>query len=166
MIVLYAPIPYIVSHLLINQKFISLHRIKIRIMRKTFLLLILSFTLSFVATDICAQDTSKADAEYSELDEFPTFKGGTPVDFAYWVAGRLKYPEDAKTNGIEGMVKVKFVVGKKGKIEEAYIEQGVHPLLDAEALRVVMKSPKWKPAKKNGSPVKVSYTIPVVFSLK
>lgn len=135
-------------------------------MRKTILLLILSFALSFVATDLCAQDTSRADAEYSELDEFPTFKGGTPVDFAYWVAGRLKYPEDAKTDGVEGMVKVRFVVGKKGKLEEVSIEQGVHPLLDAEALRVVLKSPKWKPAKKDGKPVKVSYTIPVNFSLK
>ena len=78
----------------------------------------------------------------------------------------LKYPEDAKTDGVEGMVKVRFVVGKKGKLEEVSIEQGVHPLLDAEALRVVLKSPKWKPAKKDGKPVKVSYTIPVNFSLK
>ncbi|MBQ7899728.1 MAG: hypothetical protein IJ307_07745 [Bacteroidales bacterium] len=26
-----------------------------------------------------------------------------------------------------------------------------------------MKSPKWKPAKKDGKPVRVSYTMPVMF---
>ena len=41
--------------------------------------------------------------------------------------------------------------------------ESVHPLLDAEAIRVVMKSPKWKPAKKDGKPVRVSYTMPVMF---
>ena len=35
--------------------------------------------------------------------------------------------------------------------------------LDAEAVRVVMKSPKWEPGKKDGKPVRVSYTMPVMF---
>ncbi len=35
--------------------------------------------------------------------------------------------------------------------------------LDAEAVRVVMKSPKWEPGKKDGKPVRVTYTLPVMF---
>ena len=58
-----------------------------------------------------------------------------------------------------------FVVDTDGKITDAHVHEGVHPLLDAEAIRVVMKSPKWKPAKKDGMPVKVSYTLPVVFNI-
>ena len=56
-----------------------------------------------------------------------------------------------------------FVVDKDGTVSDAHVHQSVHPLLDEEALRVVMKSPKWKPAKKDGEPVKVSYTMPVMF---
>ena len=97
------------------------------------------------------------------LDEHPTFKGGSPNDFALWVAKHVKYPKYAKEIGIEGTVKVHFVIDKKGKVSEAHVHQGVHPVLDQEAVRVVLKSPKWKPAKKDGRPVKVSYTIPVMF---
>ena len=46
---------------------------------------------------------------------------------------------------------------------DAHIHESVHPLLDAEAVRVVMKSPKWKPGKKDGKSVRVSYTMPVMF---
>ena len=55
-----------------------------------------------------------------------------------------------------------FVVDTDGKIADAHVHPRVHPLLDAEAVRVVMKSPKWKPAKKDGKPVRVSYTMPVI----
>ena len=41
-----------------------------------------------------------------------------------------------------------------------------YPLLDKEAVKVIKKSPKWKPAKKDGRPVKVSYTMPVMFNFK
>lgn len=81
-----------------------------------------------------------------------------------WVARHVKYPKYAKETGIEGIVKVHFVIDKKGRVSEAHVYEGVHPVLDKEAVRVVLKSPKWKPGKKDGMPVKVSYTIPVAFS--
>ena len=45
------------------------------------------------------------------------------------------------------------------------MEKGVFPSLDAEAVRVVKSSPKWKPGIKNGKPVRVTYTLPVIFIL-
>ena len=56
-----------------------------------------------------------------------------------------------------------FVVDTDGKITDAHVHEGVHPELDAEAVRVVMKSPKWEPGKKDGKPVRVNYTMPVMF---
>jgi len=41
----------------------------------------------------------------------------------------------------------------------------VHPLLDAEALRVIKRMPKWKPGKANGEPVNVKYRLPITFKL-
>lgn len=133
-------------------------------MKKKLVFIIVSMAFLFAGADAVAQDTKNADPRYLELDEYPTFKGGGPNDFALWVAKHLKYPNYAKEIGIEGTVKVLFVIDINGKISEAHIHEGVHPLLDEEAVRVVMKSPKWKPGKKDGEPVRVSYTLPVIFS--
>ena len=130
---------------------------------KRFILIIISMVFLFVGTDAVAQDTRNADSDYLLLDDHPTFKGGSPNDFALWVAKHVKYPKYAKETGIEGTVMVHFVIDKNGKVAEAHVHQGVHPVLDEEAVRVVKNSPKWKPAKKNGRPVRVSYNIPVMF---
>lgn len=133
-------------------------------------LIFLIVPLAFLVTGIIvnAQNTKDVDPTNFELDEHPTFKGGTPNDFAYWVARHIKYPKDAKEIGVEGTVMVHFVIDTDGKIYEAHVHEGegVHQLLDEEAVRVVKKSPKWKPGKKDGKPVKVSYTMPVVFGFR
>ena len=135
-------------------------------MKKILFFVIISMAFLFTGVNADAQDTKNADPRYLLLDEHPTFKGGTPNDFAVWVSQNVKYPKSAKEAGIEGTVKVHFVIDKKGKISEAHVCESVHPLLDKEAVKVIKKSPKWKPAKKDGRPVKVSYTMPVMFNFK
>ena len=83
-------------------------------------------------------------------DQWPTFKGKGMDAFSAWVTARLKYPKDAKAAGIAGTVQVKFVVGSNGGVQEVEVLQGAHPSLDAEAVRVVKSSPKWKPGMKDG----------------
>jgi TonB-dependent SusC/RagA subfamily outer membrane receptor len=52
-------------------------------------------------------------------------------------------------------------------VTHAEILRGVHPSIDAEAIRVLRSSPKWeKPATKEGVPVKVSYVVPLNFELR
>jgi protein TonB len=46
------------------------------------------------------------------------------------------------------------------------VVQSLHPLLDAEVLRVVNSSPKWTPGVQRGKNVKVKFTFPVNFNLK
>lgn len=135
-------------------------------MKQSLLFILISMAFLFTGVTVCAQDTKNPDPQYLLLDEHPTFKGGTPNDFAVWVARHLKYPKYAKEIGIEGTVKVHFVIDKNGKISEAHVHDSVHPLLDEEAVRVVMKSPKWKPGMKDGQAVRVSYTLPVVFNFR
>jgi TonB family protein len=100
-----------------------------------------------------------------EPDKWPTFKGKGTDAFSAWVTAHLKYPKDAKAAHIDGTVKVKFVVGTNGGVQEVEVLQGVFPSLDAEAVRVIKSSPKWKPAMKDGKPFRVSYTLPVIFVL-
>lgn len=137
-------------------------------MKRALIFLIISWVFLVTGVNVNAQNTKDADPAYVELDEHPTFKGGSPNDFVYWVARHVKYPKDAKESGVEGTVMVHFVIDTDGKIYEAHVHEGegVHQLLDEEAVRVVKKSPKWKPGKKDGKPVKVSYTMPVIFSFR
>ena len=94
----------------------------------------------------------------------PTFRGNDPATFSEWVAKRMKYPKSALSEGIRGTVYVSFVVGKDGRLTDVKVIQGVEQRLDDEAVRIVGKSPRWRPARKEGEPVRVSYTIPVSFS--
>ena len=98
-------------------------------------------------------------------DQWPTFKGKGMDAFSAWVTAHLKYPKDARDAGIDGTVQVKFVVGTNGGVQEVEVEKGVFPSLDAEAVRVVRSSPKWKPGMKDGKPCRVTYTLPVIFVL-
>jgi TonB family protein len=66
---------------------------------------------------------------------------------------------------IFGRVIVKFSIDETGKFYQAEIYQGVHPLLDNEALRVILSSPLWEPAKLNGKNVKQTFIMPVIFQL-
>jgi len=63
---------------------------------------------------------------------------------------------------------VNFVVNSQGKVKSARIFKGIHPALDAEALRVIellAQQPDWKPGKQKGEAVDVSFTIPILFKL-
>ena len=99
------------------------------------------------------------------LDRYPTFKGKGTEAFSAWVTAHLKYPKEAKAAHMDGTVTVQFVVGTNGGVQEVEVLKGVHPALDAEAVRVIRSSPKWKPGIKDGKPVRVTYTLPVIFIL-
>jgi TonB family protein len=99
-----------------------------------------------------------------ELDREPTFRGKGPQEFSKWVSAHLKYPKEARDAYSDGMVLVKFVVGRNGGVQEVEILKGSHPALNEEALRVVRKSPKWKPGMVDGHSVRKEFKLPIYFS--
>jgi TonB family protein len=99
------------------------------------------------------------------VDEMPEFPDGE-LALRQFLAKTVKYPAEAVKNGIQGKVYVTFVVGSDGQVKNAKIARGVHPLLDAEALRVINLQPLWIPGKQKGVPVAVSYTVPINFLLQ
>ena len=98
---------------------------------------------------------------YDRLDKKPSFKGkeGAAGEEAFrqWVQAHLM-PRVEK-----GTVRVRYVVGRNGRVQEVQLAKGASPALNEEALRVVRSSPKWKPAKNDGSAVRVTLFIDVVF---
>lgn len=99
---------------------------------------------------------------YNSVDELPSFPGG----ISQWLSQNLQYPPIAQENGIQGTVVVQFVVEKNGSLSDVKVIRSKDPSLDNEALRVVRNMPKWKPGKLNGSPVRVSFTLPITFKLQ
>ena len=77
----------------------------------------------------------------------------------------VKYPEAAVREGVQGRVMVDFIIDKEGKVTDVRVVRSVDPELDAEAVRVISASPKWKPGKLKGNKVRTSLTIPVEFRL-
>ena len=105
---------------------------------------------------------------YYDCDQRPTFlNSADPAQFLQkWVYQYLKYPDSAVRNGIQGRVTVEFIVEKDGKVTNVRVVKGVSDELDAEAIKVVSASPKWKAGKVNGNKVRTSISIPVEFKLE
>lgn len=105
---------------------------------------------------------------YTDCDYRPMFLNSSdPRQFLEkWVYQYLKYPQEAVRDGIQGRVMVEFVIGIDGKVTDVKVVKGVSPELDAEAVKVVSASPKWRPARHKGEKVRCSMTIPVEFRLE
>lgn len=99
------------------------------------------------------------------VEEQPEFPGGNAAMMKF-LSDNIKYPVIAQENGIQGRVITNFVVERDGSITDVQVVRGVDPSLDKEAVRVIQSMPKWKPGKQRGSPVRVRFTLPVVFRLQ
>jgi len=102
---------------------------------------------------------------YDVVEQMPEFPGGMPAMIEF-LQTNLNYPKDAKKQKVGGRVLVMFVVETDGSMSNVRVAKKIFPSLDAEALRVVKAMPKWNPGKEKGKPVRVNFTIPIVFSLK
>ena len=115
--------------------------------------------------------TNKKDSASDDNDVFceitevmPEFPGGDQALMNYFNVN-LRYPQVALENGISGTVLVAFAIDTLGVVSDVKVDKGVDPLLDQEAIRLVKGLPNWKPARKNGKPVKSRFRVPVRFRL-
>lgn len=102
---------------------------------------------------------------YDQVEQMPEFPGGMPAMIEY-LQTNIKYPKDAIKQNVGGRVMVMFVVEADGSLSNVRVARKVFPSLDSEAVRVVKAMPKWKPGKEKGRPVRVNFTLPVVFTVK
>jgi|WetSurSiteA1Bulk_404760.scaffolds.fasta_scaffold01057_4 TonB family protein len=98
------------------------------------------------------------------VEEMPMYPGGEG-ELLKFIAENTKYPEAAKAEKIQGKVIVRFIVNTDGNTEGMSVLKGVHPLLDAEAVRVVGLLTGFKPGMQGGKAVPVWYMVPINFAL-
>ena len=96
---------------------------------------------------------------YREVQREPEFPG----DKKQWLVKNIRLPKAANGERLSGRVIVCLVVNEDGSVSGVRVRQGINKTLNDEALRVVRSMPHWKPALKDGKPVKCLITIGVPF---
>ncbi len=103
--------------------------------------------------------TEKEQDYFTVVEQMPQLIGGLAG-----LQSKVEYPQMAARAGIEGRVTVQFTVNEQGEVENPQVIRGIGGGCDEEALRVVSEA-QFKPGYQRGRPVRVQYSLPVVFKL-
>ena len=123
--------------------------------------------------DKLREDFENKDFNADEVGEiFDNALVDTPVQYPggeaallKWIGQNLKYPEEAKAQGLQGTVIAKMVIDQSGKVVKCEIMKSLSSECDAEVRRLCMALQPFKPASHQGKIVSVYYTLPVRFRL-
>lgn len=174
------------NHSLLKRRFIMMSQVKenkqfvlkMMLLLPVSILVLLFISISFTPK-IIAQNNGKAietksemkpseqpqeDALFMVVEQMPEYPGGEDARIKFMVEN-IKYPEEARKNGVQGMVYVSFEVDKDGKISNIKTLRGIGSGCDEEAERVISLMPAWKPGLQKGKPVRVQFNMPIRFSL-
>ncbi|MEQ9376260.1 MAG: TonB family protein [Imperialibacter sp.] len=110
-----------------------------------------------------AQQTNQVQKEDVYLNAEP--KEGFELFYAF-IETELTYPELARKDSVQGYVKVMFSVDVDGTLKDISIVESMGDLFDNEAIRVIKRSPPWKPASFNGYPVSSRMSIKLTFKVE
>lgn len=94
------------------------------------------------------------------VEQMPELIGGLEA-----LQGQVRYPERALRAQIQGRVYIQFIVNERGEVENPRVIRGIGGGCDEEALRVV-RNAKFVPGMQRGRPVRVQYSLPVVFMIR
>jgi len=118
--------------------------------------------------DFSDKDTYSAESEADVMawvKEKPAYIGGKKEMYNF-IKNNLIIPEEAKKAKVSGMVFVRFIVEKDGKITNPKIIKGLGHGCEEAAKNVIMSMPDWKPGMHEGKPVRVYHSLPIAFSSK
>ena len=99
------------------------------------------------------------------VQEPATYPGGAAALLRF-VSENLRYPEAAQRDEVQGVVVLRFVVQKDGTVGKVQVTKSLTPETDREAERVVKSLKKFLPARQDGRPVAVWFTLPIRFQSK
>jgi TonB family protein len=104
---------------------------------------------------------------YTYADTRADYKTGQMEMFKF-LGKTIKYPKQARENGIQGTVYVGFVVEKDGKLSNIQLKRGITGKeCNEEAIRVVkLMSGSFIPSTFEGQKVRQAFTLPIKFKLE
>jgi periplasmic protein TonB len=117
----------------------------------------------------CISDSRYCTEEQDSVPDSPKnpevaaeFPGGKAAWINY-LSKNLHYPSKLQNDPVTGQVVLRFTISPTGAVENIVVVRSLDPLIDAEAIRVISKSPKWKPAEQLGAKVPSVITQPINF---
>jgi len=128
----------------------------------TLTLIAIVFALSAWSQQTPSVNTSVTLA-INDADVMPQFEGG--MDKFYKRLKRIPYTYWDRLNLRKGKVYLLMAIEKDGKLSDLKVIRGLSVIQDKEILRVAKKLDRWKPATKNGVPVRMVCSIPINFEL-
>ena len=132
------------------------------------------FLLAFVGISLLVKgqnDTIKSlvivdGKPFLYVQDMPHFIGGE-AEMMRFIGENTLYPDSAVKYNIEGKVIVQFIVSSTGEVKDPVIINNVKVGYgcEEEAIRVIMKMPRWTPGYQNGKAVPVYFRLPFNFRL-
>jgi len=107
--------------------------------------------------EVAPADTAQRTFTSSVMQMDAEFPGGEDA-FNNYLGRHLQNPAL-----IKGEVVVTFMIEKDGSLTDIKIVKSVEKSLDEEVVNIIKQSPHWKPAVRNGKPLRTLYTLPVDF---
>lgn len=116
------------------------------------------------------------DVPFAVIEDVPVFPGCENVEkdqlrncfqeqMNKHIRRNFRYPEIAQEMGIKGRVFVNFIISEDGSITNIRM-RGPDKNLEGEAKRIISLLPNMTPGKQRGRPVRVPFSIPIVFRLQ
>ena len=135
------------------------------------LLLLCLNSFAFSQTPTPTDTTTDTIAVTKDFETDADFKGGYKK-LSKYISKNLKWDAiyewpAAQKLPFEDKVIVRFVVEKDGTLTHIQVESATQycPPCNKEAMRLAQQMPKWKPATKNGEPVRIWVRVPINFQL-
>lgn len=151
-----------------------------KLLLKSCLLLFFASNLSFAQEVVpVAEPEFESELPFQVIEKIPEFEACEGLQsnesracfnkqIQKHILKHLTYPPEAQIQNIQGRVYVAFVIDKEGYITELKARGprvvGVN-LLEEESIRIMKLLPKLNPGIQRGKPVKVKFTIPIMFNL-
>jgi len=121
-------------------------------------------------------DFDDVDVPFAVIEDVPIFPGCEKVkkserrncfqeQMNKHIRKNFRYPEIAQEMGIQGRVYVNFIISRDGSITNIRM-RGPDKNLEKEAHRIISKLPLMTPGKQRGRPVRVPFSIPIIFRLQ
>ena len=121
-----------------------------------------NFVVDFKQGHEVKKEGDDPNKQFAVVEVVPTYPGGMEA-FYKFVVKNVNYPAAASRKNTFGKVIISFVVEKDGSITEVKVRRGIGDGCDEEAVRVIKLSSPWQPGMQGGHPVRVAYSVPIVF---
>ena len=99
----------------------------------------------------------------NDADVMPQYEGG--MEKFYKRLKRIPYTFWDRSNLRKGKVYLLMAIESDGRLSDLKVVRGLSVIQDKEIIRIAKKLDRWKPATKNGVPVRMVCSVPINFEL-